>query len=179
MIDYSKLAYKVKPKKKKIPKTKSGKIRRLHKKVNKLSSPGFGKKWSGNFLMFRVETFLEDEELNQENLEIHWIQVREFSKKERNFYHKYMAMNGKELKPGEFVEVQYLQSYLLDYRTQNNYQDKFNVAFIFPANKKKDKNIKQPILEIRWNENAYIQDFHAGVAAVYESTIWHETEEVS
>lgn len=165
-----------KPKKKAKRKNKRGKYKRHAKKVLKLGSGGFGKPWSADYLIFRVEFCWENKLLEQNNFSLHWVQVRKFRGEERQFYINYMADNGLPLQPGELPEHRYLLCYLDYYYSNNKEKLKANRAFVYPATKRCDKAIRVPlwIREFQPDEPEY--KINRAIAAVFQNTIWHETE---
>lgn len=157
-------------------KLKSGKIKR-HKLRKKLGvKKGFGKSWSAPLVTFRVEFNFTDENDDESNEQVHWIECRKLSDEEyrsaRNYYNsKHGKWNEKET-----VESKYMFAYICKYLNDNAEKMQINQAFIYFASHLGNETIRMPIYhltleEIRQEDLSDIYCLDAEV--VFKKMIWH------
>ena len=158
-------------------KYKPGKFKRHKRKMLKLGKEGFGKPWSADYLIFRVEWVWENSLGEQANFQLHWIQVRKLKGEERRFAISYMEKNYSPLALGELPEYRYLLCYLDNYYSNKKEVLKANHAFVYPATKRGDKAIREPIFIRKFNKDTFVEyPFNAAIAAVFQNTIFHQIE---
>lgn len=166
-------------KKKKSKKYRSGKERRMRKKLRSLSCQGMGCPWVGRGIVYRVETCWENKLEEQSNFSLHWITVRMVGGKEKQKYLHYFNNIGTQLKSGETIELRHLLCYLDSWWQENYFKQpetrQINNCFIYEAKRVGDKSIYYPTARRIWNRTSFEEcPISPEMLAIYKSFIWHQ-----
>lgn len=157
-------------------KQRSGKGKRQRAKKRKLQSFSLGCPFSGKTVVFRVEMAYENKLNEQNNISIHWIQVRKFEGKELKKYQHYFNTKGTPLEADETVELRHLMAYLDTFFYQRR-DFVVNTFFIFPATKVKDENVKFPIRQMLLDRNSVdTYGINDNLLTAYRNTVYHQYE---
>lgn len=155
-------------------KFKTGKIKRHQFKKKLGIKSGFGKAWSAPALVFRVEFSWEDENQDTSNERVDWVECRRFSGEEREFLKTHYASSSETWAERETLESKFVCVWCSNYLVRHHDELKINQAFIFPAPKKDNENIRMPIYQIRWTEElAKKSVFDDNIMLVFKNSIHH------
>ncbi len=147
------------------------------KSVKRLFSPGVGKPWSGNSIVFRVEFCWENKLQEQSNHSLHWIEVRKFNPKERKKYIKCFNRFKMSLQSKESLELRILRCYLDCYWQDQKEIIKANTAFIYKARRVRDENIHYPCDHIVWDKKTFVDEpVSHELLAIFYNSIWHQID---
>ncbi len=155
-------------------KYKTGKIKRhkLRKAIGLKS--GFGKPWSSPAVTFRVEMCWVDENEEESNEQIHWVECRKFQGEERKSLLLHYKLSG-DWTQKETIESKFVCVYVANWLVANREEKHLNQAFIFPTTKKGNETIRLPLYQVKWTENlAKNCAFEENVTIVLNNSIWHE-----
>lgn len=161
------------PLKKKKPKKRTGQIKRHKFRKAKGVTNGFGKTWGGETKTFRVElSWLDQQTDDQDNEVLHWVECRKFSGKLYQLYRQYFS-ESEDWRNGETVESKFVNRYIANWLILNREKQRLNQAFIFPATKKRDEEIRELLYRIIWNGDLPNYSPDAGFQVVVKNNIWH------
>lgn len=156
-------------------KFKTGKIKR-HKFRRTLGlKSGFGKPWSANSVLFRVEFCWENEDGSEENEQVHWVECRKFAGEEKSFLRAHYAQSKEEWSDRETLESKFVAVYCAGFLVEQKDELHLNQCFVFPSTKEGNETIRQPIYQLKWSQKlADNSVFSKNLAVVMNNSIWHK-----
>lgn len=165
---------KTKGKKKKF---KVGKIKRHKLKKAVFQDNGFGKTITTPFSTFRVEMNWLEQNGDENEFEIHWINCRKFIGEERKNLLLHYKISSDGWTEKETLESKFVCVYVSKFLAENGQSRHLNQAFIFPSTTEGNETIREPIYIVRFSQDLSKElTNNIGLDLVLKNSIDHRFE---
>lgn len=134
-------------------KFKAGKIKRHQFKQAIFKDKGFGKTITTPTTTFRVEMNWLNPDGNETDFQVHWINCRKFTGRERKDLLTYYKSTGDEWTDKETLESKFACVYVSKFLAETKDFWHLNQAFIYPTTKIGNETIREPIYIVRSSKN--------------------------
>lgn len=155
-----------------------GKIKRHQERKARNIVSGFGKSYSDDEQVFRVEFCWRDPQTNDEsNEQVHWVTCRHFKGKQRKYLRHYFNQRKESWKKGETVESEIVLAYVASWIILNRDRTHLNQAFIFPSTKIGNETIRNTLYQVYWTGELPDWEIDKDLAIFIKNNISHLSED--
>lgn len=156
----------------------TGKTKRHQERKARNIVSGFGKSYSDDEQVFRVEFCWRDPQTNDEtNERIDWITCRHFKRKQREYLRHYFTQRKESWKKGETVESEIVLAYVASWMILNRDRTHLNQAFIFPSTKIGNETIRDMLYQVYWTSDLPNWQVDKDLAIFIKNNISHQSED--
>lgn len=156
----------------------TGKTKRHQERKARNIVSGFGKSYSDDEQVFRVEFCWHDPKTHDESNErIDWITCRHFKGKQRQYLKHYFTQRKESWKKGETVESEIVLAYVASWMILNRDRTHLNQAFIFPSTKIGNETIRDMLYQVYWTSDLPNWHIDKDLAIFIKNNVSHQSED--